>query len=75
VFCKYYLIKRTGLLVGKLRQKASERHCQIKLGLGGQGGFVASANDKTSPIQVLQNEPRDHPLGCDAIRSLSALTP
>ena len=35
-----------------------------------QGGFVASPYDKTRSIQVLQNEPRDHPPGCDFVPPL-----
>jgi len=51
------------------------RHCQTKRAWDGQGEFVEPANDKTQSIQVLQNKPRDHPPGCDALCSVSALTP
>ena len=33
------------------------------------GRFVASPNDKTLSILLVQNKPRDHPSGCDALRS------
>ena len=33
------------------------------------GGFISSLYDNTLPIQVLQNTRRDHPPGCDAVRS------
>jgi len=39
------------------------------------GCICSIRNDKTLPIQVLQNKPLDHPLGCDAVCSFSALTP
>ena len=43
------------------------RYCQIKLGLSGQGGFVASVNDKTVPIPLFQNKPRDYSACCNAL--------
>ena len=38
------------------------------------GWFRSLAYDKTLSIQVLQYEPRDHPLGCDAVRSVSTFS-
>ena len=55
----------------------SRPHHQTKFELeAGQGEFRRLAVcGKTLPIQVLQNKPRDHPLGCDAVRSVSAFAP
>ena len=37
----------------------------------GQGGFVASGHAEIFSLQVLQNQPRDHSVGSDALRSIS----
>ena len=51
-------------------RKSSVGYCQTKLTWDGVSGFVASPYDKTRSIQVLQNEPKDHPPGCDALCSV-----
>ena len=49
--------------------------CQRKLGWEGRGSDLASRHVKTQSIQVLQNQPRNHPPGSDALRSVSAFAP
>jgi len=47
--------------------------CQRKLACEGQVGFVASDHDQTRHIQVLQNQPADHPPGGYDVRSISTI--
>ena len=50
------------------------RLCQRKLACAGQGGFLASNHDQTRHIQVLQDEPADHPPGGYDVCALSTFT-
>jgi len=49
------------------------RHCQSKIGQGGQGEQLALRDDKTQPLPLFLDEPRDHPLSRDDVCSVSAL--
>ena len=50
-----------------------EGHCQRNIACDGQGGFVASVHAQIFSLQVLQNQPRNHSAGSDALRSISSL--
>jgi len=50
------------------------RQCQRKLACAGQGGFLASNHDQTRHIQVLQDEPGDHPPGGYDVCALSTFS-
>ncbi|PPB79954.1 wobble nucleotide-excising tRNase [Albidovulum inexpectatum] len=59
-------------LLPNATRKLLERLCQRNGACRGGGRRVASGDGQAIPVQVLQDQPRDHPLGGDAVRSLPA---
>ena len=49
-----------------------EGSCQTNPIRGGPRGDLASRDDKTQPISLFQDQPRDHSPGGNAVRSISA---
>ncbi len=51
------------------------RSCRKNQARGGAGGSVASLRDPTRPVQVVQDQPRDHSPGGDDVRPVPARAP